>query len=88
MSDTQPRPTGDLVGGFESDDQMTVKYWRGTTRLEGKATTYRGALRLASHNQNAYPPRYYDNRGVELHDTGYGLAYEEPDEKGRIVCVV
>ena len=67
---------------------VTVKYWRGTTKCEGKATTYRGALRIAYRNQNAFPARYYDEQGVELHDTGYGLAYEQPDAAGRIVCVV
>jgi hypothetical protein len=67
---------------------VTVKYWRGTTKLEGVATTYRGALRIASRNQNAYPARFYDEAGKELHDTGYGLAYEESDTAGRIVCVV
>jgi hypothetical protein len=56
--------------------------------LEGVATTYRGALRIASRNQNAYPARFYDEAGKELHDTGYGLAYEESDTAGRIVCVV
>ena len=67
---------------------VTVEYWRGTTRLEGKATTYRGAIRIAGRNQNAFPPRFYDQDGRELYDTGYGLAYPEPDGKGRIVCVL
>lgn len=68
--------------------KITVRYWKGTLRMEGTATTYRGAIRIASRNQNASPARFYDQKGVELFDTGYGLAYAEPNEKGHIVCVV
>lgn len=68
--------------------KITVQYWRGTMRCEGTATTYKGAMRIASRNQNAYGPSFYDDKGVQLHDMGYGLAYEEPDAQGRIVCAV
>jgi hypothetical protein len=47
--------------------------------MSGTAKTYRGAMRVASNNQNAYPPRYFDENGVELHNDGYGLAYPEPE---------
>lgn len=53
---------------------VTVKWWRGTTQLEGKARTYRGAMRLA-----AWPARFYDEAGRRLHDDGVGLAYEDED---------
>lgn len=58
---------------------ITVKYWRGTTQLEAKARTYRGAMKIAARNQNAYGPRYYDDAGVELHDDGNGLCYPDPE---------
>ena len=67
---------------------VTVKYWRGTTQHEGKAKTYRGAMRLASKNQNAFPATFFDADDNKLYDTGYGLAYPEPDSEGRIVCVL
>lgn len=58
---------------------VTVKYWIGTTQYDGKATTYRGAMRLAAKNCNAYGPTYYDENGVQLFDDGQGLAYEDED---------
>lgn len=70
--------------------KVTVHYWRGTTQLTGTATTYRGAMRIASRNQNAFPPTFSDEDGRELYDTGYGLAipHSGPDHSGRIECVV
>lgn len=68
--------------------KVVVKYWRGTSRCEGIAHTYRGALRIAARNQNKFDAKFYDAAGRELCDTGFGLAYPEPDEHGRIVCVV
>ena len=59
---------------------VTIRYWRGMTQLEGKATTYRGALRVAGRNQNASGPRFYDERGVQLYDDGNGLRYEDSEE--------
>lgn len=59
--------------------KVTVKYWAGTTRLEGAATSYRGAMRLASKNQNKFGPTFYDESGVELHDDGNGLAYPDSE---------
>lgn len=60
--------------------KITVRYWRGTSRCEGTATTYKGALRIASRNQNAFQPRFYDEDGKELYDNGFGLAYEDAPE--------
>ena len=68
--------------------KVIVKYWRGTTRHEGTAKTYKGAMRIASRNQNAYPPRFYDASGRELYDTGYGLAYADHQPGNVIECVV
>lgn len=60
--------------------KIVVNYWIGTTQYTGKATTYRGAMRIASRNQNAYPPTYwYGNQ--QLWDNGYGLC----DENGELV---
>lgn len=67
--------------------KIVVKYWIGTTRFTGKATTYKGAIRVASKNRNASPPHFYDEQGKELYDTGAGLAYD-PDAQGRILYVV
>lgn len=66
---------------------VTVKYWRGTLQLTGKSTSYRGAMRIAIKNQNAYSPRFYDAQGRELHDDGNGLAYIDP-QTGEITYVV
>ena len=54
-------------------------------RLEGTATTYAGAMRIAGRNQNAYPPKFYDPEGRELHDLGNCLAYE-PSDSGEVIC--
>lgn len=51
--------------------------------MEATATTYRGAMRIASRNQNAYGPRFYNERGKELHDDGNGLATEADMASGR-----
>lgn len=59
---------------------ITVKYWRGTMQLTGKAKTYRGAMKLASKNQNAYSPQFYDSTGRELLDDGNGLCYKDEAE--------
>lgn len=68
--------------------KIVVKYWHGTLECQGIATSYRGAMRIASRNQNAYQPRYYDPQGRELFDTGYGLAYEPQAGDKTIVCAV
>ena len=67
---------------------VVVTYWVGTSQRTGTAETYAEAMALADLNKNAYPPRFADETGKPLYDTGYGLAYEEPDSQGRIVCVV
>ena len=59
--------------------KIRVIYWRGTTECEGFATTYCGAMRIASRNQNAYQPRYFDDDGRQLYDDGNGLRYEDAD---------
>ena len=60
--------------------KIRITYWSGTTQCEATATTYRGALRIASRNRNAYGPSFYDQDGQRLHDDGSGLAYEETAE--------
>ena len=66
---------------------VTVRYWRGTTQLTGMATTYRGAMRLAAKNQNAYSPTFYHG-DRKLIDDGQGLAYADLADKGEIVYAV
>lgn len=68
--------------------KITVKYWCGTMQYEGIATTYRGAMRIASRNKNVYQPKFYDEQGRRLYDTSYGLAYENQPDPHNIVCVV
>lgn len=58
---------------------VTVRYWRGTIQLEEKVKTYREAMSIASQNQNAYGPSFFDENGVELHDDGQGLCYPDPE---------
>jgi hypothetical protein len=67
---------------------VIVRYWNGTQQFTGIATTYRGAMRIVARNRNAYPPTFEDEQGRRLYDVEYGLAYEEVDERGDIVCVV
>ena len=57
--------------------KVIVKYWRGTTQVEGTAATYRGAMRLASKNQNSYGPSFWDEEGNQLFADGFGLADPE-----------
>ena len=64
--------------------KIKVTYWRGTQQLEGTADSYEGAMELASRNENAYTPRFFDANGVRLHDLGECLAYE-PDEAGNVI---
>lgn len=54
-------------------DKITVRYWIGTTQHEGTATTYRGAMRIADRNQNAYGPTFWGADGNQLGDNSYGL---------------
>jgi len=62
---------------------ITVYYWRGTMQITGKAQTYRGAMRIASRNQNKFSPTFYENN-QELIDDEIGLVYlkklEETDK--------
>jgi len=59
---------------------IKVVYWRGTTQVEGHATTYRGAMRIAARNQNAHDPTFYDASGNQYWDDGNGIA--RPDSNG------
>lgn len=59
--------------------RVRVTYWLGTMRCEAFATTYRGAMRIALRNSNAYGQRFYDDDGQRLYDDGHGLAYEDRD---------
>ena len=54
---------------------VLVEYWRGTTKLTGRATTYAGARRIAARNQNAWDPSFFlgDRDGEELFDDGNSL---------------
>jgi hypothetical protein len=63
--------------------KIVVKYWRGATQHEGKATSYAGAMRLAAKNQNAYGPTFWTEDGEQLHDDGNGLATEADIEAGQ-----
>lgn len=66
---------------------IRVEYWRGTLQLTGKARTYRGAMRIAARNQNAWSPRFYaENR--QLFDDGNGLAYADELDRGCTVYAV
>lgn len=64
-----------------------MNYWRGTMRMTGTATTYAGAMRLASRNQNAYAPTFFHGTR-KLADDGNGLAYEDELERGNVVYAV
>lgn len=66
---------------------ITVRYWRGTQQCEAKARSYRGAMRIAARNQNAYGPTYWDPDGRQLHDLGCALVYY-PEDDGEIVLAV
>jgi hypothetical protein len=68
--------------------KITVHYWRGTQGCRATATTYRGALRIAARNQNAYDPAFYDPSGRTLIDDGHGLAYQDEADKGRTLYAV
>jgi len=61
--------------------KIIVKYWRGTMRCEGKATSYRGAMRIAGRNQNAYGPTFWAESGEQLHDDGNCLVAESEIER-------
>jgi hypothetical protein len=65
--------------------KIQVRYWRGTQRFIGVATTYRGAMRIASRNQNAYLPTFWAADGRKLMDDGQGLAYEDDLDAGGVI---
>lgn len=68
-------------------NKIKVVYWRGTTLCEGFATTYRGARRIASRNQNKYAPAYYHG-DRKLIDDGTGLAYQDEAANGKTIYAV
>lgn len=67
--------------------RIQVIYWRGTTQCVGYARTYRGAMRIASRNQNKYSPTFWDG-DRRLLDNGYGLVYEDTLDRDQPVYVV
>lgn len=68
--------------------KVTVRYWIGTTQYTGTATTYRGALRIASRNRNACLPTYWDEQGRQLIDDGQGLLIYHPETSDEQSCYV
>lgn len=63
---------------------VRVNYWRGTMRLTGTARTYRGAMRIAGRNRNAYGPTFFTPAGEKLCDVGGALVTErELERQGR-----
>lgn len=65
--------------------KIRVVYFLGTLQREGFATTYRGAMRVASRNQNAWSPRFYADDGEKLLDDGNGLMRESNVASGNLV---
>lgn len=63
--------------------KIRVVYWMGTLRCQAMARTYRGAMRIAARNQNAFPAKFYDEDGRKLYDCGFGLEYEE--QQGDVI---
>ncbi len=62
--------------------KVIVRYWLGTLKAEGVAHSYRGAMRIADRNQNAFPPTFWDAMtGEQLHDDGHGLANPDRDRE-------
>lgn len=57
--------------------KIKVVYWAGTVQVEAFANSYRGAMKLAARNNNAYDPTFYDADGYRLHDDGIGLRRED-----------
>lgn len=68
--------------------KIIVRYWRGTTQVEATASTYQSAMRIASRNQNAYPPTFWTLDGERLHDNGYCLCKESDIEKAGTSGVI
>lgn len=58
--------------------KVKVVYWQGTTQREELAADYQEAMSIASRNQNAHDPAFYEiSTGKELFDDGNGLCYED-----------
>ena len=58
-----------------TDSTITVHYYVGTSKQEGTATTYQGALRIASRNENAHDP-WFERDGERYYDNGVCLENE------------
>lgn len=56
--------------------KIIVKYWQGTTPRQATATTYRGAMRIASRNRNKFDATFWTPEGERLIDTGSVLVTE------------
>ena len=67
--------------------EITVRYWVGTSRLEGKASSYEEAMGIAARNRNLYSATYWDQAGRQVFDDGHGLAYPEEEDGRRIYAV-
>lgn len=52
---------------------VRVFFWIGNTQYERIARTYKGAIRIANRNNNAYDAKFYSKDGIELFDTGNNL---------------
>lgn len=62
----------------ETAKLVKVAYWQGTTQREGLAADYAEAMNLASQNQNAYDPTFWEiATGRQLFDDGNGLCVED-----------
>lgn len=68
--------------------KIIVRYWQGTTQVEATATTYKGAMRIASRNQNAYPPTFWTPSGEQLYDNGFCLCRESDIGKAGVGGVI
>ena len=58
---------------------LTVIYWRGTTQLTEYVPDGDDALEIADRNQNAWPPRFYDEDGSELFYDGTGFRADDDE---------
>lgn len=57
---------------------VRVVYWAGTTQREAEVPDYAAAMRVASLNQNASQPTFWElSTGKQLFDDGNGLCYED-----------
>ena len=67
-NDTNAKGTRPMTTKTKTSVRVRVEYWCGTTQMTGTAMTYRGAMRLAAKNRNAYSPKFYDGNRELLDD--------------------